>query len=472
MFGSEFPRKTAVVRAVGIRPDPQAPSLVGPLHQAPEVLVELGFDGRDLTIENVPGRPVEREEFPPTEGLSTQLHGAGGVVEHDVTATGDTALAHAPGHHRRVRGHAPALGEDTDGCLHARDVLRAGFPPHEHGPTPLGGRGDRFRRIEHDLPAHRPGTGRQAPPEHGEISLRIKHRMQELIQLVRGHALDRLTRLDQLLLDHFHGDPYRGRPRPLAAPHLKHPELVVLDGEFEIEHVAVVLLETPHDLDELGVALGHLLLERLAVRGACALADGVRGPHPGHHILALRVHEVLAVEEVLAGRRVARERDPGCAVLPHVAEDHGLDVHGRSPVVGVTVHVPVMGRAVVIPAAEHGEDRIPQLHPGILGKITTGVFPYDRLVALDQLLEIFRLELGVLRHTARFLERVECILEVLAVDPEHDVAEHLNEATVGVVGKARVRGLAGQTLDRLVVEPEVQNGVHHSGHADPGPGPD
>ena len=52
----------------------------------------------------------------------------------------------------------------------------------------------------------------------------------------------------------------------------------------------------------------------------------------------------------------------------------------------------------------------------------------------------------------------------LALDAAHDVAEHLHEAPVGVPREALVLGLRGQTLHRLVVEAEVQDGVEHARH--------
>ena len=44
------------------------------------------------------------------------------------------------------------------------------------------------------------------------------------------------------------------------------------------------------------------------------------------------------------------------------------------------------------------------------------------------------------------------------------VGVHLDEAAVAVIGKAGVVGLFGQTLNSLIVQAEVQDGVHHAGH--------
>ena len=55
-----------------------------------------------------------------------------------------------------------------------------------------------------------------------------------------------------------------------------------------------------------------------------------------------------------------------------------------------------------------------------------------------------------------------------ASTPSDHVAEHLHEAAVGVVGEARVAARVGQALDRLVVQAEVEDRVHHAGHRDRG----
>ena len=57
-------------------------------------------------------------------------------------------------------------------------------------------------------------------------------------------------------------------------------------------------------------------------------------------------------------------------------------------------------------------------------------------------------------------------------DVEDDVAEHLDEAAVGVVGEARILGAGGQGLDALIVEAEVEDGIHHAGHGELGAGAD
>ena len=62
------------------------------------------------------------------------------------------------------------------------------------------------------------------------------------------------------------------------------------------------------------------------------------------------------------------------------------------------------------------------------------------------------------------------VLEVVMLDVEHHVGIHLDEAPVGIIGEAPVAGLLRQRLDGVVVEAEVEHGVHHARHRGAGAG--
>lgn len=92
----------------------------------------------------------------------------------------------------------------------------------------------------------------------------------------------------------------------------------------------------------------------------------------------------------------------------------------------------------------------------------------DLLEGNDEVLEVIGVELGVELHAALGLLGVDGILEELAIDAHDDVGEHLDEAAVGVVAKAGVAGLLDETLDGVVIEAKVKDGVHHAGHGEGG----
>ena len=60
------------------------------------------------------------------------------------------------------------------------------------------------------------------------------------------------------------------------------------------------------------------------------------------------------------------------------------------------------------------------------------------------------------------------MLEVVGRHAEHDLAEHLHEAAVGIPGEARITTLGRQALHGGVVEAEVEDRVHHARHREHG----
>src|SRR5215471_1479312 len=94
----------------------------------------------------------------------------------------------------------------------------------------------------------------------------------------------------------------------------------------------------------------------------------LRRADAGHDVLALGIDQIFAVKLVLAGRGVARERDTGRAVFPHVAEHHSLHIDRSSPIRWNIVKSAVGNRARVHPGTEYGADRAPELFLRILRK--------------------------------------------------------------------------------------------------------
>ncbi len=294
--------------------------------------------------------------------------------------------------------------------------------------------------------------------------------MQKVVELLRLDTQHRLLIGDQPLLDHINGHLHRRLGGALAVAGLQHEELALFDGELDILHVPVMLLQGLLDLHQLGVALGEHLLHRREGAVAAGLVDRLRGASAGHHVLPLGIDQELAEEDILAGGGIAGKGDAGGAVFAHVAENHRLDIDRGPPVGGDVVELAVGDGAGVHPGTENSTDRPPELLLGILREVTAKLFLDLVLEQADQLLEVVGGEIGVALHAALLLHLFEEVLENVAVEVEHDVGIHLDEAPIGVIGEAGVTALLDHSLDRLIVEAEVEDGVHHPRHRGAGAG--
>src|SRR5207237_1318793 len=122
---------------------------------------------------------------------------------------------------------------------------------------------------------------------------------------------------------------------------------------------------------------------------------GLRRADARDHVFALGVDQVLAVEARLAGGWVAREADAGGAVLTQVAEDHSLDIHRGAPGAGYLIHAAVGDGSGVLPGAEDGAYRAPELLPGVLGELNALALEDLRFELAHELLEGGCGQLGV-----------------------------------------------------------------------------
>src|SRR5699024_5554453 len=92
-----------------------------------ELAADGGVHGGDSLAVNVAGGAVQAQPVALVVDLAGELKLLVGLVHLDGAAAGDTAGAHAAGHHGGVRGHAAADGEDALGGDHALDVLGRGL---------------------------------------------------------------------------------------------------------------------------------------------------------------------------------------------------------------------------------------------------------------------------------------------------------------------------------------------------------
>ena len=164
----------------------------------------------------------------------------------------------------------------------------------------------------------------------------------------------------------------------------------------------------------------------------------------------------------VAGFRVNPTPVPGS--IAGVAEHHHLHVHRGADVIGNVVDAAVFDRARIHPGPEHGIARHLQLVGRILWEFLAGFLFHDRLVLRHDLAKRGLVEVRIEFRVARFLHRVQLVLERVLRNLEDDVAEHLDEAAIAVHRKTPVLRARFQPLDGPVVQAQVENRVHHAGH--------
>ena len=296
--------------------------------------------------------------------------------------------------------------------------------------------------------------------------------MQELVELRGVDAAHGLLAGDQALLDHFDGDAQGSGGSALAHAGLEHPELALLDGELDIAHIAVMILECQEHALE-------FLTCRLETRSVLEVGDGLGVADAGDDILALGINQKVTIELLGAVGRVARKSDAGRRGLPLVAKGHSLHVDGGAELVRNAMLLAVDAGALVHPAAKDGLDGKAQLELRIVredglavGDLELGiqggldVLGEDALKGLHELLQVLGRKLGIDASACDQACLGQRVLEQVGIDTHNDVGEHLDKAAVAIPGKTRVLRLGDETLNGVVVEAQVEDRVHHAGHGE------
>ncbi len=448
---------------IGIGHDGEARRFVGPVEQDVELGGEVRLHHGHRTQVDLAGGAVDGDEIAfvdhgiAHEGLA-QLH-----VHGDPLGAGHAGLAHAPRHHGGMGGLATAAGENALGGEEAVDVLGLGLLAQQDHLLALVAQLLGAVGIEDHVAAGGARRGGQSLGQWAVLGTGIETRVEHLLQVLGIDAQQRLVLGDQPFPLHLHRGAHHDGGVHLAVAGLQAVEGAALDGELEVLHLAIVLLQLLAQLLDLLRHLRHLFGEAV---------DGLGGADARHHVLALGVDQVFTVELVLAGGGVAGEGHAGGGVVAAVAEDHGADVHrGAVGHVGRDVELaPVVHGTLAHPGLEHRLDGDLQLFVGILREGAAGGLLHHGQEALADLLQVGGGEPHVLGDVGILLHPLELDIEQGIVDAQRHLAEELDEAAVGVVAEALVTGLADLALQGLGVEPQIEDGVHHAGHGERGAG--
>ena len=463
-FGAKFKRSLRVGGGVGVGADLQSLVLIGKLHDPAEVTaVGVGGNGLDAGVVDQAGGAVQGKLVTLTEDLAGELEVLFFFVHLDIAATGNTASTHTTGNNGCVGGLTATHGKDALRVLHALDIFGRGFQTDENDLLVLLSFPDSVFSGEDD------GTGSSARGSRNTLANDVCLVCSGKRGCVKGRVEKHVERLcidlkqsfllgDHTFVDKIASDLDSRGSGTLAVTALEHIELAVLDGELHILHISVVVFENVANVDELLVSVGELLRH---------FGDGHRGTNTRDDVLALRVDKEFAHELLLTGGGVTGEGNAGTGIVVEVTENHRHNVDRGTPAVrDVVVHT-IDVCTGVIPAAEHRTDSRVELLDRIFREVLAELLLVLRLELGGKLLEVGGGEVDVVLHALLLLHLIDEGLEVLLADFHNDVGEHLDKPSVRVVDeplKLRI-GVAGDhSRNDLVVQTEVQNGVHHAGH--------
>ncbi len=238
-----------------------------------------------------------------------------------------------------------------------------------------------FVRSEDDLADAAARPGRKAGADFFRCFLRldIYHGVEQFFQLFRPHTADGRLLGDETFLHHVNRHLDGCRAVSFPHPGLQHIQDAMLNGELDVLHIRVMGIQLTSDVVKLLVDFWHGFLKGWQVP-VCELLgdiiDSKRGADTGHHIFSLGVDQPFSVEVIVAGSRVAGEGDSRCAIIAHIAKDHGLDIHSRSPVIREPFN-PAVGHGTL--AKPRQKDRIdgpPKLFHGIIRERFAKYFSY------------------------------------------------------------------------------------------------
>ena len=129
--------------------------------------------------------------------------------------------------------------------------------------------------------------------------------------------------------------------------------------------------------------------------------------------------------------------------------------------------------AVVIPRLENRRDGCFQLLHRVGREVASGLFFEEGFVLLAKVFPVVGGKFGVFAFAQLFFLRGQQMLEAFfgqtgIIALHGDVGKHHQEAAVRVISEARVAAAFDQSVQRFVVQAEVQNRVHHARHRELG----
>jgi len=128
----------------------------------------------------------------------------------------------------------------------------------------------------------------------------------------------------------------------------------------------------------------------------------------------------------------------------------------------------IIHRALAHPGIEDGAHCDLQLLQRFLREFATELLHIDLLEARHEFLEVRSGHIGILGDLQLRLEAVHHMVESLVINAHGGMPKHCQQAAIAVPHKAVVTGQRNQAGGDLVVQADVEDGIHHAGHGELG----
>ena len=201
-----------------------------------------------------------------------------------------------------------------------------------------------------------------------------------------------------------------------------------------------------------------------------SLRDLLRSTDTGYYVFTLSVDEVFAVEDIFTRTSISAKANTRSRGVAHVTEYHSLYIDSCPPFSWDTFHLTIEDSALVHPAIEDSADSTPELLHRVSGEVLTCAALDLLLEEYDQALEFVDVQLVIQADATLCFDTVDDFFEGgdiflrFGLHTEDDITIHLDEAAVAIVGEAGIACLLRKAFDDDVIEPKVEDGIHHTWH--------
>ena len=108
----------------------------------------------------------------------------------------------------------------------------------------------------------------------------------------------------------------------------------------------------------------------------------------------------------------------------------------------------------------------------IFGEVNSKLSFIVNLILLDKLFELRSSYFIVVLVTLLLLDFIEHSIHVITRKSHSDVGEHQDKTTIAVISETLIVALFSQSSGSLVIQAEVEDGIHHTRHGDTSSGTD